>query len=1349
MRKRLGTKALSALLALTMAAGMSTGLLTTAQASPSASAISAEEFHSPGMQYRPGVRWWWSMGTTTEELLEQIDYLAENNFGMIEIVPFNSGYITDQNASPMGATSADDTIYPDEKLYEYDNPAYYEKLETVIAAAAEKGIIVDLNMGSGYEASYKDITAEDSMENMALGRATVAVDSSSVGKSLEIAIPDAEVSPLYDSTANGVPMAEWTGVKKLQAIVFAKKDSNGTALAKGNQFIDLESGEISKSYADQLVLDIDHTKIIDMSEQDLAPGDVVSLTADLEGEWEVVALYSVPSGSFPIRGIYDHSYVVDHLDGAAVARFVNMWLGNEEGLKPIVEKYGDSIRAGFNDSYEFYTDKYFNYKVYDAAKSPETNGIGYDLTKYLPTLYKLGENCFTIGKINGDIAPYDKTTDNFLTYNIPEDEKTRITYDYNQLVNSLFLEGMESFSTELAKYGMSYRQQAYNPPIDTLKSSKYVGIPETEGLSEYSLRRVSSGAHLYGKNLVTSEVYTLGSTPYQCTPQFIKNGYDLMATSGVNNFFYHGLSSTYFGTEEAKADNAYGEYGWRGWPTIGIEVGQVNPIWPYFKTLNSYAARANYMMQQGSPSSDVAIYMPLFGSVTETEAVKTLNANGYTYDAINDDCIQNEISYQGGKIVVASSGMSYDALLIQSQTLPVETVQALETLAAQGAPILFYGGLPNKQPSFADGNYQALDQQVQAESQALLDNHSNVSQASSTEGLVSLLSKTVDTPISYAANTNIRMSRRALSDGGELAYIRNTSKQPVTVELKVDPSLTNCYWLDQNDGSIYSADCNRGTITLTLEAESAIGLLCEPQQYGFTDSDVSAGIPDSINTDAAVETIAVDGFSLTVTADNIGSALKGEETTATYTGQVFGDWASDEFNGGALKYVSDKGIYTANFVIDNLSTYRGKRAMLDLGTVHSPTTVYINGKEIGDVMFTPYAIDITSALRQGNNEIRIEMQPLAANRRAGFKAAYQQTGEQQYLYYEKYVGSTKTLATGIEGPISLELYPGDTASAVDTSILEKVIAYAQDQKDNGALDNVIPLVAEAYNTRLDTANALLNSLSATQQEVDEVWISLMEIIHYLDFIQGNKNQLDTAITYAESLNLDDYQEQGQAEFLVALAAAKNVQADENALQYEVDEARDNLIEATLYLLLKAGDKAQLNLVIRYAQQLELENYLDAGKQAFAEALEKAITVQGDKTAVQSAIDAAALELTDALLELRLKPDKTLLANLLQEAGSLDLSAYTAETAEYFASARDAAQAVYDNPQAAKAEVEQAERSLKAAMKALEEAPAIQIQGDGAATMANSSPKTGESLPVAAAAILLLAVAGATLSKKKK
>ena len=53
--------------------------------------------------------------------------------------------------------------------------------------------------------------------------------------------------------------------------------------------------------------------------------------------------------------------------------------------------------------------------------------------------------------------------------------------------------------------------------------------------------------------------------------------------------------------------------------------------------------------------------------------------------------------------------------------------------AKQGAQIIFYGDLPNKQPSYADGNYAALDQQVVDAATAITTNYDNVACVSTME----------------------------------------------------------------------------------------------------------------------------------------------------------------------------------------------------------------------------------------------------------------------------------------------------------------------------------------------------------------------------------------------------------------------------------------------------------------------------------------------------------------------------------------------------------------------------------------------------------------------------------------
>ena len=131
-------------------------------------------------------------------------------------------------------------------------------------------------------------------------------------------------------------------------------------------------------------------------------------------------------------------------------------------------------------------------------------------------------------------------------------------------------------------------------------------IPEGEQANELDLIRVSSGAHLYDKNLVTCEQYTLGRTPLANTLEQIKIGYDIMATSGVSNFFL-----PWPDVRIRRGLRRYGELGWSPFPDIGINVSERNTLSEYFDEMNAYASRVNYLMQQGKASKDVAYYMPL------------------------------------------------------------------------------------------------------------------------------------------------------------------------------------------------------------------------------------------------------------------------------------------------------------------------------------------------------------------------------------------------------------------------------------------------------------------------------------------------------------------------------------------------------------------------------------------------------------------------------------------------------------------------------------------------------------------------------------------------------------------
>jgi hypothetical protein len=1073
---RLSTRRASALvlpLALISSSLLASPALGAASEDLAPSAIDPAEFAEPGIDYRPGVRWWWPGNAASEEdLLAQVEYLHDNGFGAVEIVAFSKGFLTGTGTTAGYIYDGASLGYDVDQILSYESDEYFDKLDAVIERANELGIVVDLNVGSGYLASDDSIEVSESQSNLALGRATVSYEGAegftvtsgemSVEGPGTLGIPEVEVSPFYASELFGFDFGVWSPEDvHLNAVVVAPVLGAGEAVEVNNQVLTNDFSAV-KTYANRTEVDLAEATVV-YPDPDAGTFDID--TAGLaDGSYEVIAVYSAPAGSFGLNSIIENTttdrrnYVVDHLDPEAVTSLVHGWLGHPR-LREIVEER--EVRAAFNDSYEFYTDAHYNDRVQAAATSEEI--LGYDLTRFVPAFYSFFGESFlidgapTIKPQYADEGLEPLTLGRFTAGTVPllesglsEDEAERVEYDYGRLLNESFLAGMAAFSGTLSDYGIVYRQQAYNPPVDTLKSAQYVDIPETEGLDEYGLKRAASGAHLYGRNLVTSEVYTLGSTPFTVTPDFIKRGYDLMATSGVNNFFYHGLSATYHGNTDpafTSDDALFAEEGWRAWPTIGVEMAQTDPTSAYYASMNAYASRANFAMQAGEQSSDVAVYMPLFGAVasgggfgggsTPLESVSALQGNGYVWDAINDDTIQNGLEWAGGQLVANEGSVTFDSLVVEADTVPVETMVALRSLQDAGAPIFFLGEAPARQPGYAGGDYAERDAQVQALAAEMDD-------AVGRDALLAALAEVTDPPITYGANDALRMNRRTLPTGGELAYVRNTSATEANgVSFEVSSELENCSWLDPESGEAFAASLAGGTVNATLDPAAAVILLCEPSGIGLDAAAISDGAPAAIDATALPHAYPLTEFDLSVTADNIGTNVPGETRTVVFDEDVVGDWASDDVLGGQLKYVSSAGTYRTTVEVADADALAGGAAVLDLGAVRDAATVRVNPGTPEEferqVYHAPFTVDISEALVDGENVIEIEVQPVKNNRRVGLKTLYASdpVANVQYQAYASVHGTNALMPAGLLGPIVLAttapLTGGATPSPTPTS----------------------------------------------------------------------------------------------------------------------------------------------------------------------------------------------------------------------------------------------------------------------------------------------------------------------------
>ncbi|HEY5915358.1 MAG TPA: glycosyl hydrolase [Verrucomicrobiae bacterium] len=93
------------------------------------------------------------------------------------------------------------------------------------------------------------------------------------------------------------------------------------------------------------------------------------------------------------------------------------------------------------------------------------------------------------------------------------------------------------------------------------------------------------------------------------------------------------------------------------------------------------------------------------------------------------------------------------------------------------------------------------------------------------------------------------------------------------------------------------------------------------------------------------------------------------------------DWARHENEG--VKYFSGTATYTKSFTVPAASIRADERQFLDLGSVAVMADVRLNGKDLGILWKGPYRVEITGAIRPGENQIEIKVVNLWINRMIG------------------------------------------------------------------------------------------------------------------------------------------------------------------------------------------------------------------------------------------------------------------------------------------------------------------------------------------------------------------------------
>ncbi len=229
----------------------------------------------------------------------------------------------------------------------------------------------------------------------------------------------------------------------------------------------------------------------------------------------------------------------------------------------------------------------------------------------------------------------------------------RLRADYHRTLSRLYEENFVAVIQRwAAARGVPFRLQGYGTPPAVISSYRFADLFEGEGWGWQEItqtRWASSAAHLYGRRVVSSEVWTWVHSPsFRATPVDLLGEAHEHFLNGVNQLVGHGWPYSPAGAAGV------------GWIFYAAgAINERNPWWPAMSELNAYLTRLSWLLQQGEPVAEVAIYVSdddLFAGMGTAvggsldawreanrrippEIPATVRTAGLDYDLVDDDAL--------------------------------------------------------------------------------------------------------------------------------------------------------------------------------------------------------------------------------------------------------------------------------------------------------------------------------------------------------------------------------------------------------------------------------------------------------------------------------------------------------------------------------------------------------------------------------------------------------------------------------------------------------------------------------------------------------------------------------------
>ena len=513
-----------------------------------------------------------------------------------------------------------------------------------------------------------------------------------------------------------------------------------------------------------------------------------------------------------------------------------------------------------------------------------------------------------------------------------------------------------------------------------------------EGANNADIRESASVAHIYGQNLVAAESLTAFGNSFGFTPETLKPFADRELAMGLNRFVIH--TSVHQPDDRSGPGATLGPFG--QWFTR-------HETWAaYAAPWISYLARSSFLLQQGTFVADIAY---LYG---EGNNVTNLFGNrpppipaGYNYDFINADALVNALTVSDGRLTTPG-GTRYRVLALDESTrrMSLPVLRKLKGLVEAG--VIVVGPRPEATPSLADdeAEFATIVEQLWGSARSR-----GQEGAVLTGSLADALEKLAIAPdCLFAGAAELNCVHRALPDA-DLYYVASGSAEPREVEgsFRVTGKAPQIWRADtgQRSAASYRMENGRTIVPLDLEAHDAVFIV-----FRQPTSQAGRVVPKPVS-----EVVATVDGPWDVTFSPEHGAPAGVTRFDTLS-----SWTAHTDPG--IRYFSGTATYVTTLDVSWHWIRKGARIRLDLGDVKDLAEVSVNGRALGVVWKKPFAIDVTDALRPGENRLAVSVTNVWPNRMIGDH----QSGAQGVAYstFDPFKPDSPLLPAGLLGPVVVE-----------------------------------------------------------------------------------------------------------------------------------------------------------------------------------------------------------------------------------------------------------------------------------------------------------------------------------------